>query len=159
MNQRLMDLLRSKKCNAEEAVRDIKSESWIDYGFFNGKPQACDKALTARKEELDDIYIIAAVTLPPVPSVIDFDSESKKVTYNDFHFSPLTRILQETKENVFYNPIIYSECERYYTDSIKDPVLVGTHALIQSKVKWKSLALAVIDEPRIEHSQGGYVRA
>ncbi len=26
------------------------------------------------------------------------------------------------------------------------PVLVGTHALIQSKVKWKSLALAVIDE-------------
>jgi len=126
MNQRLMDLLRSKKCNAEEAVRDIKSGSWIDYGFFNGKPQACDKALTARKDELDDIYIIAAVTLPPVPSVIDFDSEGKKVTYNDFHFSPLTRILQETKENVFYNPIIYSECERYYTDSIKDPVLVGT---------------------------------
>jgi len=126
MNQKRIDLLRSKKCSAEEAVRNIKSGSWIDYGFFNGKPQACDKALAARMSELNDIFIISAVTLPPVPSVIDSDPEGKKVTYNDFHFSPLTRILQEVKGNVFYNPIIYSECERYYTDVVKDPDLVGT---------------------------------
>lgn len=128
MNQRLIDDLRSKKCSADEAVCGIKSGSWIDYGFFNGKPQACDRALAARKGELRDIYIISAVTLPPVPSVIESDGEGSTFTYNDFHFSPLTRILQELKGNVFYNPIIYSECERYYTDVIKDPDLVGTPA-------------------------------
>ena len=126
MNQKLIDHLRSKQCSADEAVRGIKPGSWIDYGFFNGKPQACDRAIAARKDELDDIYIRSAVTLPPVPSVIDCDPEGKKVTYNDFHFSPLTRILQEVKGNVFYNPIIYSECERYYTDVVNDPALVGT---------------------------------
>ena len=126
MNQKLANQLRSKTCSAEQAVRDIKPGSWIDYGFFNGKPQACDRALAARKDELHDIFIISAVTLPPVPSVIDADSN--RFTYNDFHFSPLTRILQEAKSNVFYNPIIYSECERYYTDVKTDPVLVGTPA-------------------------------
>jgi acyl-CoA hydrolase len=128
MNQRLIDDLRSKKCSAEDAVKNIKSGSWIDYGFFNGKPQACDIALAARNEELEDICIISAVTLPPVPSVVNCDGEGKKFTYNDFHFSPLTRILQEIKGNVFYNPIIYSECERYYTDVKTDPDLVGTPA-------------------------------
>lgn len=126
MNQRLIDDLRSKKCSADEAVSDIKSGSWIDYGFFNGKPQACDRALAARKSELHDIYIISAVTLPPVPAVLESDADGSTFTYNDFHFSPLTRILQELKGNVFYNPIIYSECERYYTDVKIDPDLVGT---------------------------------
>ena len=128
MNQGLIDNLRCKTCTADEAVKGIKSGSWIDYGFFNGKPQVCDRALAARKDELNDIYIISAVTLPPVPSVIDADGEGRKFTYNDFHFSPLTRILQEAKGNVFYNPIIYSECERYYTDVKDDPDLVGTPA-------------------------------
>ncbi|HOP62052.1 MAG TPA: acetyl-CoA hydrolase/transferase C-terminal domain-containing protein [Spirochaetota bacterium] len=128
MNQRLVDVLRTKKCSAEEAVSGIKAGSWIDYGFFNGKPQACDRALAARKKELRDIYIISAVTLPPVPSVIESDSEGETFTYHDFHFSPLTRILQEVKGNVFYNPIIYSECERYYTDVKNEPDLVGTPA-------------------------------
>ncbi len=124
MNQRLIDNLHTKMCSADNAVKDIKSGSWIDYGFFNGKPQACDRALAARSCELENIYIISAVTLPPVPSVIDCGNG--KFTYNDFHFSPLTRILQEVKDNVFYNPIIYSECERYYTDVKSNPDLVGT---------------------------------
>ncbi|MGE5397008.1 MAG: acetyl-CoA hydrolase/transferase family protein, partial [Chitinophagales bacterium] len=47
-------------------------------------------------------------------------------TYNDFHFSPVSRALQQYLGNVFYNPILYSECERYYDDVLNDPPLVGT---------------------------------
>ena len=128
MSNKHMAMYREKLRTPEEAVASIESGSWVDYGFFNGKPQLCDRALAARKHELRDMYIIAAVTLPPIPEVLNVDPEGEIFTYNDFHFSPLTRILQDQKDNVFYNPIIYSECERYYSDVKNDPDLVGTPA-------------------------------
>lgn len=126
MSRDIMKLYREKRCSAEEAMSSIQSGFWIDYGFFNGKPQLCDRALAARKTDLSDITILAAVTLPPVPEVLTCDPTGEVFTYNDFHFSPLSRILQTQMRNVFYNPILYSECERYYSDRITDPVKVGT---------------------------------
>jgi acyl-CoA hydrolase len=126
MSRDIMKLYREKRCSAEEAMSSIQSGFWIDYGFFNGKPQLCDRALAARKADLSDITILAAVTLPPVPEVLTCDPTGEVFTYNDFHFSPLSRILQTQMRNVFYNPILYSECERYYSDRITDPVKVGT---------------------------------
>lgn len=126
MSRDIMKLYREKRCSAEEAMSSIQSGFWIDYGFFNGKPQLCDRALAARKADLSDITILAAVTLPPVPEVLTCDPTGEVFTYNDFHFSPLSRILQAQMRNVFYNPILYSECERYYSDRITDPVKVGT---------------------------------
>lgn len=122
----LMNQYRDKCCTAEEAARAIKPGFWIDYGFFNGKPVACDRALAARKGELHDVVILSAVTLPPVPEVLSKDPLGEVFTYNDFHFSPLSRILADQMSNVYYNPIMYSECERYYDDRINDPVVVGT---------------------------------
>lgn len=126
MPRDIMQLYREKLCTPEEAARSIKPGFWVDYGFFNGKPQLCDRALAARMDELSDITILAAVTLPPIPEVLTRDPEGKVFTYNDFHFSPLSRILQAQMRNVFYNPILYSECERYYSDCINDPDIVGT---------------------------------
>lgn len=58
-----------KLVSAEEAVRVVKSGDIVDYGFFNGKPVQCDLALAARKDELKDVKVYSAVTLPPVPEV------------------------------------------------------------------------------------------
>lgn len=126
MRRDLMEQYREKLCTAEEAMQAIKPGFWVDYGFFNGKPVQCDRALAARRDELKDVVILSAVTLPPVPEVLLKDPQGATFTYNDFHFSPLTRILQENMPQVFYNPIIYSECERYYDDVISDPPVVGT---------------------------------
>ncbi|MGV7930605.1 MAG: acetyl-CoA hydrolase/transferase family protein [Spirochaetota bacterium] len=126
MARDIMKLYREKHCSAEQAMASIKPGFWIDYGFFNGKPQLCDRALAARRDELSDVTILAAVTLPPVPEVLNCDPTGEVFTYNDFHFSPLSRILQMQMGNVFYNPILYSECERYYGDRLTDPVSVGT---------------------------------
>lgn len=126
MNKDIAAMYMSKLCLAAEAVRDIEEGSWVDYGFFNGKPIQCDKALAARKDELKEITILAAVTLPPVPEVLTCDPKGEVFTYNCFHFSPVDRIMQEHLPNIFYNPILYSECERYYDDVVGDPPVVGT---------------------------------
>ena len=65
MARDIMKLYREKHCSAEQAMASIKPGFWIDYGFFNGKPQLCDRALAARRDELSDVTILAAVTLPP----------------------------------------------------------------------------------------------
>jgi hypothetical protein len=106
MARDIMKLYREKRCSAEEAMSAIRPGFWIDYGFFNGKPQLCDRALAARKADLSDVSILAAVTLPPVPEVLSCDPKGEVFTYNDFHFSPLSRILQSQTQNVFYNPIL-----------------------------------------------------
>jgi butyryl-CoA:acetate CoA-transferase len=126
MSRDFYSLYKEKLCSAQEAVQAIRPGFWIDYGFFNGKPIECDKALAARKGELHDIYILSAVTLPPVPEVLMQDMAGEVFTYNDFHFSPVSRALQEHAGTVYYNPILYSECERYYSDVKNDPVMVGT---------------------------------
>lgn len=126
MSRDFKQMYRDKLWTAEEAVKAIKDGFWVDYGFFNGKPIQCDRALAARKAELKEVYILSAVTLPPVPEVLLQDPAGEVFTYNDFHFSPLSRILQEKLPNVFYNPILYSDCERYYDDAENDPQVVGT---------------------------------
>ncbi len=42
-------MYQEKLRTAEEAVKLVKSGDWIDWGMFNGKPVALDKALAARK--------------------------------------------------------------------------------------------------------------
>jgi acyl-CoA hydrolase len=126
MNENAGAMYKSKLCSAEEAVGGIEDGSWIDYGFFNGKPILCDKALAARKDEFKEIFILGAVTLPPVPEVLTCDPKGEVFTYNCFHFSPVDRIMQQHLPNVYYNPILYSECERYYEDITENPLLVGT---------------------------------
>ena len=58
---------RKKLVTPEEAVKVVKSDDWIDYGFGHTKPIALDKALAARKNELKNINIRHCLTLSPAP--------------------------------------------------------------------------------------------
>lgn len=107
-------MYREKLCTAAQAVACVQSGDWIDYGFFNGKPVACDKALADRMDELHDIVIATAVNVPPVPEVIVRDPQGKVFTFLDYHFGPLTRVMQDIRPNVFYNPMQYGESGSYY---------------------------------------------
>ncbi|MBP1760492.1 MAG: acetyl-CoA hydrolase [Firmicutes bacterium] len=119
-------MYQEKLRTAEEAVKLVKSGDWIDWGMFNGKPVALDKALAARKDELRDINIMAAVSVPPVPEVVLKDPMGETFTYNDQHFSALSRILQERCGNVFYQPAIFGECEQHMLEGVRDPKKLGT---------------------------------
>lgn len=104
-----LQMYREKLRTAEEAMKTVQPGDWLDYAMFNGKPVACDKALAARKDELSNIKINSAVTIPPVPEVILKDPMGEVFTYNDQHFSALSRILQENCGGVFYIPTLYGE--------------------------------------------------
>lgn len=90
--------------------------------------------MAARKDELSDVRIHVAVCLPPVPEVVLKDPKGETFTFNDFHFSALSRILQEQTAMVYYCPVIFSESEDYYGSILKvddgrnDPDKIGTVA-------------------------------
>ena len=122
---------KQKLKTPEDAVTVVRSGDWIDYAYFNGKPIALDKALAARKGELKDVVVVGAVTLLPVPEVVMQDPKGEVFTYVDMHFSLISRMMQDQRPNVFYNPTLFGEGETYYEmvtpDSpIYDPGKIGS---------------------------------
>ncbi|HMB20921.1 MAG TPA: acetyl-CoA hydrolase/transferase C-terminal domain-containing protein [Spirochaetota bacterium] len=108
-----------KLVSPEESVKVVNSGDTVDYGFFNGKPVILDQALAARADELRDVSIYTAVSLPPVPEVIKYPGSFK---YMDWQWSKLTRILHSQMESAYYCPILYHRAPFYYRKLInQDP--------------------------------------
>lgn len=126
MARDMQQMYKDKLCTAEEAVKVVKPGDWIDYAMFNGKPILCDRALAARKNELSNIKVMGAVTVPPIPEVITCDPKGEVYTYNDQHFSALTRVLQEQCQGVFYQPTLYGESESYVRNGLDDPAKMAS---------------------------------
>jgi acyl-CoA hydrolase len=102
---------QKKLISADEAAKLVESGDAIDYGFFNGKPVACDQALARRASELKDVCIYSAVNLPPIPEVINHPDS---FIYIDWHWSKLTRIMHRQVNPVSYSPIQYHRAPYYY---------------------------------------------
>jgi len=100
-----------KLVTADKAVACINSGDVVDYGFFNGKPVLCDIALANRHEELQDVSIFTAVTVPPVPEVIKYPDS---FSYMDWQWSKLTRIMHSQVEQAYYSPILYHRAPYFY---------------------------------------------
>ena len=103
---------REKLVTADEAVKCIKSGDWVTYGFFNGKPIACDSALARRAGELKDILVGGAVTIPPIPEILSCDPKGEIFSYNDYHYTLLSRIMKMQYPNsVYYCPFNFGEAD------------------------------------------------
>ena len=53
---------KQKLVSADEAVKVIKSGDWVDYGWCTGTPDALDKALAKRTDELKRWYSVKTVS-------------------------------------------------------------------------------------------------
>jgi len=108
----LQQQYREKLVTADEAVKCVKSGDWVTYAFFNGKPVACDTALAKRKDELKDVMIAGAVTIPPLPEVLSKDTEGNSFTYADYHYSPLSRMMKFLfPDRMAYCPLNFVETD------------------------------------------------
>ena len=125
MGRDYLRMYKEKLRTAAEAARIIEPGDWVDYGMFNGKPVAFDQALAARKEELSDINVMTAVTVPPIPEVVMKDPQGNVFSYLDLHFSAASRIMQEKCGGVFYHPVVFGEAEEYFYQSLDDPEKIG----------------------------------
>lgn len=106
---------RSKLVSPEKAVSVVSSGDIVDYGFFNGKPVVLDKALAARAEELRDVSVYTAVTVPPVPEIVN---HPKSFCYIDWHWSKLTRMVNAFVQPAYYCPILYHRGPFYLRELI-----------------------------------------
>lgn len=82
---------RRKLTTAEKAVQLVKSGDYLDYGTFNGKPIALDKALAARRDELQGVTVRVVASIPPVPQVVQQDPTNKAFRYLSWYYSALDR--------------------------------------------------------------------
>ena len=112
-----------KLTTAEKAVSTIKSGDVVDYGSFNGKPVVCDIALANRHNDLKDVSIYSAVTVPPVPEVSKYP---ESFTYSDWHWTKLTRLLGFHGQP-FYAPILYQRAPFLHRNARPRSYLAGRY--------------------------------
>ena len=106
-----------KLVTAEEAVKVINSNDWVDYGWTTGTPVALDAALAARAEELENVKIHGGI-LMWVPEIFKVENVADHFTWNSWHMSGIER-KAVNQGFAYYCPLRYSELPRYYRDHIR----------------------------------------
>lgn len=105
---------RQKLVSADEAVKVVKSGDWVDYGWCTGTPDALDKALAKRTDELNNINLRGGILLKPL-AVFEREDAGNHFTWNSWHLGGFERKLI-ARGCCYYAPIRYSELPRYYRD-------------------------------------------
>lgn len=108
---------QQKLVSADEAVKIIKSGDWVDYGWCIGTPDALDKALAKRTDELKDVKLRGGILLKPL-AVFEREDAGEHFCWNSWHMSGIER-KYISRGFAYYSPIRYSELPRYYRDSIQ----------------------------------------
>ena len=103
-----------KLVGAKEAVQIIQSGDWVDYGWCTGMPDALDKALADRTDELWDIKVRGGIALKPL-AIFAREDAPEHFTWNSWHMSGIERKLAE-RGCAYYAPIRYAEFPRYYRE-------------------------------------------
>lgn len=118
-----LDEYKQKLVTADEAVKVVKSGDWVDYGWCNGTPDALDKALAKRTDELTDVKLRGGILLKPL-AVFEREDAGEHFCWNSWHMSGVERKLI-ARGCAYYAPIRYSELPRYYRNgNCSDVVMI-----------------------------------
>lgn len=110
-----------KLVSADEAVKCVKSGDWVDYGWCTNTPEALDKALAKRTDELEDIKIRGGILFHK-PAVFEREDAIDHFCWNSWHMSGVERKMI-ADGTAYYAALRYSELPRYYRDHIKHPAV------------------------------------
>ena len=105
--------------SAEHAASLVQSGMWLDYGASHCQPDVFDKALAARKDELQNVKIRSCLSLRP-RAVIEEDPEGKSFHMFSWHFSGYDRRKHDAGR-CNYVPLNLGEVPDYYRRFL-DPV-------------------------------------
>ena len=138
---------KQKLVSADEAVKIVKSGDWVDYGWCTGTPDALDKALARRTDELKDVNVRGGILLKPL-AIFEREDAGEHFTWNSWHMGGYERKLIK-RGCSFYSPIRYSELPRYYRDSTTpDDVAMFQVAPMDSHGYFNfGLAVTVVQRP------------
>ncbi len=90
MRQTFLNEYKKKLVSADEAVKVVKSDDWVEYAFGMNAPRDLDAALARRKDELKNINIRCDLGLYP-KHTIEADPRGEHFYWNSWHFSGLDR--------------------------------------------------------------------
>lgn len=103
----------------EQAASLVKSGMWLDYGNSLCQPDVFDRALAARKEELENVKIRSCLTVRP-RAVIEDDPEGRHFHMFSWHFSGYDR-RKHDQGRCNYVPLNLGEVPDYYRRFL-DPI-------------------------------------
>jgi acyl-CoA hydrolase len=103
----------------EQAASLVKSGMWLDYGGCNSQPDVFDKALAARKDELENVKIRSCLSVRP-RAVLEQDPEGKAFHMFSWHFSSYDRKMHD-RGRCNYTPLNLGEVPDYYRRFL-DPI-------------------------------------
>ena len=98
--------------SADRAASFVKSGMWLDYGTTLCEPDVFDKALAARKDELENVKIRTCLSTRP-RAVIEEDPEGKHFHLFSWHFSTYERRKHDAGR-CNYTPLNLGEVPDYY---------------------------------------------
>jgi acyl-CoA hydrolase len=81
---------QAREVSAEAAAAMVKSGDWIDYGFGMAQPDAFDKALAARRDELVQVKLRNCLTMRS-RAIIEADPEGEHFLCFNWHFTGYDR--------------------------------------------------------------------
>jgi len=90
---------------------------WLDYGAALCQPDAFDKALASRRDELRDVKIRSCLTMTP-RAVVEADPDGKHFHWFSWHFSGYDR-KQHDAGRCTYMPLNLGEVPDYYRRFLK----------------------------------------
>lgn len=108
---------RKKLKTADEAVKVVQSGDWVDYGWCVNTPEALDKALAKRTDELKDIKVRGGILFHK-PAIFEREDAGEHFCWNSWHMSGVERKMIN-EGYAYYAPIRYSELPKYYRTSIE----------------------------------------
>ena len=106
---------QSKLKTADEAVKVVQSGDWVDYGWCTGTPDALDRALARRTDELRDVKVRGGILLKPL-AIFEREDAGEHFCWNSWHMGGLERKLI-ARGCAYYSPLRYSELPRYYREN------------------------------------------
>ena len=106
-----------KLISAQKAVKVVKSGDWIDYGWTTGTPDALDRALAERADELENVNVRGGILLW-TPEIFKVKDTAKHFTWNSWHMSGIERKAISGGFS-YYSPMRFSELPAYYRENIK----------------------------------------
>lgn len=105
-------MYKEKLVSADEAVKVVKSNDTVMYGWFVTLAFDLDAALAKRKDELRDVYVMLGTAMH-VPEIVKADPEGEHFVFNDYSFGVVSRKLNE-KGQAYFIPEAYHEIPDYY---------------------------------------------
>jgi acyl-CoA hydrolase len=113
----------ARRISSDEAAGLVQSGMWLDYGAALSGPDAFDKALAARADELRAVKIRSCLSMRP-RAVIENDPDGRHFVWFSLHFSGYDR-RQHDAGRCNYLPVNLGEIPDYYRRFIEPVDIVA----------------------------------